>query len=554
MVAFLREFGVAKLGTIIGVTGAVLIGLLLIIMRLAEPQFSLLYSNLDYEDAGRIMQTLDSAGIPYEVKGNGTMIFAPDDQVLKLRMDMASQGIPRGSSVGYEIFDKMDALGTTSFVQNINRLRALEGELARTVASLKSVTSARVHLVIPERSLFGEDTSEPSASIVVGAGSGRLMPAQVQAIQNLVASAVPRLSTTNVSVIDESGNLLTSPAGQDDQGLFMTTVADRTATFENRLRTRVENIVERIVGPGAARVQITADLDFNRIVQQSETFDPDSQVARSTQTVEESASDSETAASDGVSVEGNLPDADLEDPNGPQSQSAENRLEEVINYEISRTTKTETIEGGRINRLSVAVVVDGSYTEAADGSRSYAPRSQDEMDQIRSLVQSAIGYDQQRGDLIEVVNLQFAQVPKPDATQGEGSSFSLTKEDFLRIGEIAGAIIVGILLLLVFRSVMKSMSSGPSSVAEGGALSAEGAPQLTGPDGQPMTPEQTALAQQGAAGPVALPPPGNDIASRIDIAQIEGRVQESSIKKVGELVNVHPEESLSIVRTWMQEA
>ena len=211
--------------------------------------------------------------------------MVPKDQVPRLRMKLAESGLPKGGGVGYEIFDKSDALGATSFVQNINRLRALEGELARTIRGIDRVQAARVHLVLPERPLFSRDKADPSASIVLKM-RGTLEPQQVRAIRHLVATAVTGLKPQRVSVVDETGRLLAD--GTADDGPGGVSADDRKVTFERRMREQVESIITSVVGPGRARVQLTADFDFNRITQTSDKFDPDGRVVRSSQTREES--------------------------------------------------------------------------------------------------------------------------------------------------------------------------------------------------------------------------------------------------------------------------
>ena len=555
---FLKNIGLARLGTIIGVTIGVLLGLLLIIFQLATPPMSLLYSGLDFEEAGEIMQRLDQFDVPYEVDGNGTMIFAPKDQVSKLRMDLASEGLPTGGTVGYEIFDNGNALNTTSFVQDLNKLRGLEGELARSIKEINVIDNARVHLVIPERSLFSKDKQQPTASIMIDT-RGQLSRQNVQAIQNLVAAAVPGLAPSRISVIDETGRLLAAISEQDEDAAYSLSLEDRTQGFEDRMVTHVRDIVSSVVGPDNVRVRVSAELDFNRIVEHSEIYDPDGQVARSTKTVEETSNDTERNPDGTVSVTNNLPEEEFNTDSATAS-SNNNRLEETVNFEISRTTKTETQEAGRINRLSVAVVVDGSYTQNEDGTQTYVPRTDAEMTRITSLVRSAIGYDQNRGDTLEVLNLQFAQTPQPEFEETEEPFLGLTKDDYFRIGEIAGAVVVAVILMLVLKTALGRASAPAQAIAAGAtpALAAAGeAPQAL-PAAEGMEGGQLALPP--GATPDQLPEgiPGPQMTesalSKIDVAQIHGQVQESSIKKVGELVNSHPEESIAILRSWLHGA
>ncbi len=271
-------------------------------MRVTTPQMTTLFTDLSFEDSSGIIKDLERQAIPFELRNDGAVIMVPKDKVTRLRMKLAEGGLPKGGGVGYEIFDKSDALGTTSFVQNINHLRALEGELARTIRAIDRIQAARVHLVLPERPLFSRETPEPSASIVVRV-RGALEPQQIRAIRHLVASAVNGLKPQRVSIVDEAGQLLADGAASDDAD---NAIGDeRRAGFEKRMRNEVEAIVSSVVGAGRARVQLSADFDYNKITQTSDKFDPEGRVLRSSQTREESSA---TADNNGqVTVNNELP-------------------------------------------------------------------------------------------------------------------------------------------------------------------------------------------------------------------------------------------------------
>src|SRR5437764_5060289 len=255
-----------------------------VIMRVTTPPMTTLFTDLSPEDSAGIVKDLERQAIAFELKNDGAVIMVPKDKVTRLRMKLAEGGLPKGGGVGYEIFDKSDALGTTSFVQNINHLRALEGELARTIRAIDRVQAARVHLVLPERPLFSRDKNDPSASIVLKVRGG-LEAQQVRAIRHLVASAVNGLKPERVSVVDEAGRLLADGAASEDAAGVG--AEERQANLERRLREQIESIVSSVVGPGRARVQLTADFDFNRITETSDRFDPDGRVLRSSQTRDE---------------------------------------------------------------------------------------------------------------------------------------------------------------------------------------------------------------------------------------------------------------------------
>src|SRR5580693_5683813 len=284
------------------VTTALLGFFAFVIIRVTTPQMTTLFTDLSMDDSSAIIKDLERQAIPFELRNDGAVIMVPKDKVTRLRMKLAEGGLPKGGGVGYEIFDKSDALGTTSFVQNINHLRALEGELARTIRAIDRIQAARVHLVLPERPLFSRETPEPSASIVVRV-RGSLEPQQIRAILHLVASAVSGLKPQRVSIVDETGQLLADGAGGDapDNSIG----EERRAGFEKRMRNEVEAIVSSVVGAGRARVQLSADFDFNRITETSDKFDPDGRVLRSSQTREESSATAENGGQ--VTVNNELP-------------------------------------------------------------------------------------------------------------------------------------------------------------------------------------------------------------------------------------------------------
>src|SRR5690349_11914856 len=269
------------------VTAAMIGFFAFIILRVTSPQMTPLFTDLSVEDSAAIIKDLERQAVNYEVRNEGAIIMVPRELVTRLRMKFAEGGLPKGGGVGYEIFDKSESLGTTSFVQNINHLRALEGELARTIRAIERVQMARVHLVLPERPLFSRDKAEPSASIVLRV-RGALEAQQVRAIRHLVASAVNGLKPNRVSVVDENGRLLADGAADELAGGGVS-ADERQIAFERRMRDQVESIVSSIVGPGRSRVQVAAEFDFNRITQTSDKYDPEGRVVRSSQTREESS-------------------------------------------------------------------------------------------------------------------------------------------------------------------------------------------------------------------------------------------------------------------------
>ncbi|MCE7998798.1 MAG: flagellar M-ring protein FliF [Rhodobiaceae bacterium] len=552
---FLKTLGPARIISL-GLVAAGLFAFFAYVgLRVTEAPMSLLYSDLTQEDAAQIVSELDAQAIPYELKGDGTKIFVPQDRALRLRMAMAEQGLPSGGSVGYEIFDNADALGTTSFVQNLNYLRALEGELARTIKAIDRVKAARVHLVLPEREVFSRERRDPSASIVVRVAGEPLSRAQIRSIQHLAASAIEGLTPGNVSIVDEKGTLLASGADGEEEGLLSSSIDERNIAYERRLQSQIQTIVESIVGPDNARIQVSAELDFNRITRTSDTFDPEGQVVRSTQTVEESNSSSDGLPNDAVTVGNAVPGAGDAEAGANGSLDQSNRLEETVNYEISRTTQTEVIEAGSVKRLSVAVAVDGIYSVAEDGTTTYTPRSEEEVNKISALVRSAIGFDQGRGDLVEVVNIQFAAKAAPEPLEATEEPFlGLTKADYFRMGETGVLALISLLVLMfvvrpLIRGIINPTPVGDQLALAGATAGAgeAGAAALPGAEGQAQLPAPDGTINEETGEPKSA------VEQMIDIAQVEGKVKESSVNKVGELVANHPDETMSILRSWLHE-
>lgn len=535
LLAFLKGLGASRLMAMVAVT-AVLIGFFgFVIVRVTTPQMTTLFTDLSVEDSSGIIKDLERQAIPYELRNDGAVIMVPKDKVTRLRMKLAEAGLPKGGGVGYEIFDKSDALGTTSFVQNINRLRALEGELARTIRAIDRIQDARVHLVLPERPLFTREAPQPSASIVVRVRGG-LEPQQIRAIRHLVASAVNGLKPQRVSIVDESGQLLADGSATDADGV---TGDERRNAFENRMRHQVEAIVSSVVGSGRARVELSADFDFNKITQTSDKFDPEGRVLRSSQTREESST---TAENNGqVTVNNELPGNQPSDnPNPARDQSK--KSEETNNYEISRTTKTEVTEVGRVNRISVAVLVDGTYAKNEQGQTVYAERSKEQLDRIATLVRSAIGFDQKRGDQVEVVNLKFAEPPAAvplSEPAGLLGMIALTKDDVMYVVELAVMALLGLVVVfMVIRPLVKRI------------LASEPAPASAQPAALPVPADASAHPAEPGQN---LIPGSNATAQLIDVAQVQGQVHAQSVHRVGELAERNPAETASIIRQWLAE-
>jgi flagellar M-ring protein FliF len=429
----LRALGPGRLLVLSATTLALLTFFVYLTLRAIEPSYTLLYGALELDDSAQIVSRLEAMGVPFRLQGDGEAVLVPSDQALRLRMMLAEEGLPRGGSVGNEIFDQTSALGTTNFLANVNLRRALEGELARTIAALADVRSARVHLVLPQRELFRRDQIEPSASVTLRMlGGRRLSRRQVMAVQHLVAAAVPGLGPERITLVDDQGTLLARGGDGAIEGALPSQAEELRTLYEERLKRTIEQLLERSLGPGRVQAEVSAELDLDQITTTEETFDPEGQVVRSTLTVEEESQSAERDDDDAVTVGNNLPNAAAETPaSGRAANENTTRTEETINYEISRKVRNQTQVGGRVRRLSVAVLVDGKMTPNEAGEPVYTPRAADELAQIESLVRSAIGFDASRGDLVEVKNMPFSAPPRLE--EDEASWLQLTKYDLMRL-------------------------------------------------------------------------------------------------------------------------
>jgi flagellar M-ring protein FliF len=537
LAALVARFGIGRLAAILGIGAGLAAVFVAVTMNLGEPK-ALLYSNLDLKEAGSITQALDAAGVKYEAKGDGSTIMVPRDKVASTRLMLSGKGLPTAGSVGYEIFDQSNALGQTDFVQQLNRQRALEGELARTIRGLDGITAARVHLVLPKRQLFEEEAEQPSAAVTIGVGGREPTGEQVRAMQNLVAGAVPNLKPDRVTVVDQHAKTLsggdTGAAAEAD---------GRKQEVEGRIAKQVKTLVEGVVGAGRARVNVTADLDLAQVTIQEEKYDPDGQVTQSEQTSDQKSQEAQENGQSQASVAANIPGASAS--GSPQSNTS-GETTSTTNYLNSKTVRTEVQQPGTVKRISVAVAVDGVTAIGKDGKPgAYTPRSATEMQQIKELVATAVGFNQQRGDQLSVVNVRF---PAPDDTGGVSAANPLMgfdKNDIMRAAEIGVLAIVGILMVFF---VARPLVRGAVGGGGGGGRLGGGTTQLvTTADGQ------TLRVQGGDGGfQLALPQPQQ---SELDasISKVEGQVKVSSVKRVAEFVDAHPEESVSIIRNWLHE-
>ena len=498
--------------------------------KLNTGDYAVLYTDLEMEDAKQIVQHLETANIKYRLTKNGTEILVPEEDVNKMRIDTADLAMAsKGSNVGYEIFDNTDALGSTNFVQNVNLIRALEGELARTIRSVDHIKSARVHLVLPKREMFSREEQMPTASVVIKTDGGKLSLESIHSIQQLIAAAVPKLDVKNVSIVDSAGNLLTNNF-EDEEAV---TVANNEALRleqERKMSLQVQNLLEKSVGEGKVRAQVNLDMDFDQIVTNEEIYDPDSQVVRSQATVTDNSTTDNVEQP--VSVAQNIPNGDMVAA-GTGSVSRKSRTEETVNYEISKVVRNKVKNSGTIKRLGVAVIVDGIYERNAEGKVVYRDRTPEEMEQIRSLVKSAVGFDAERGDMVEVANMKFASNQPEIETVSEVLIMGFTKDELIRIAEGIGVAIVAILvILLVIRPLINNAFETNTANGEG---------RLLGDNAEEDNPLLSNFLNEE----------DGEIDELINMNKIDGRIKVSSLKKINDIVEKNPDAAVNIIRGWL---
>jgi len=542
----LKALGAARLVALVAVGAAMFAMLGLLAMRgNSNDHFSLLYADLDPREAGQIAESLERAHIQHEEPGAGDRVLVPGSDVARARMLLAKDGLPSGGSIGYEIFDRGDAMTASDFQQEINQTRAMEGEIARSIRMLTGVRAARVHLVLPHHTPFSRDQQPAQASVVITmAGNARLDSQGVQAVLNLVAAAVPGLKPQGVAVIDSRGTLLARAgqiSGEDNEAQ---TGEDIRRATEAKLSHAIEDMLERSLGPGHVRAEAAVEMNFEHVKETTENYNPDQQVVRSSQSVNDTNKSTEGEKS--VSVQNNLPNADAGAP--AQSGSSDQRTEETTNYEIGKVVRTLVREQPQIARISLAVMVDGVMSAGADGKLAWHERNAEDLARIKRLVQRAVGFDAKRGDTVEVVSMRFVQTDDGTGEMRKGLlGLGLDKSDVMGLGQSA---ILGMIILLAVLFVLRPLAI---RLSESGLLAA-------GEDAPLMLADGTVAYPGGGLAGAGMPALAGARASAmladesmLEMANIEGAIRASSIRKLAELVDKHPDESLSIMRAWMNQ-
>ncbi len=444
----------------IGMIGSAVAGVFILIVSLQKPSYVLLYSGLSTEDASEVVQELKKEKVLYKLGADGGSVLVPADKVYEARMSMASKGLPR-SGIGFEIFDKVN-IGTTEFVQKMNYQRAMQGELARTISELDGVERCRVHISIPDKTVFIEDQEAPTASVILKLRPGfRVHPKRVRGIAYLVAGAVEGLSPEKVTIMDTEGRVLNG--GQEDtaQAGLSSTQMEYQRNLEKTLAKNIESLLEKVIGIGKIKARVSATLNFKQVRKTEELYDPNVTAVRSEQTSKEKSTGRNGAPSGIPGVASNVPGQSgtvVSKTNTYQKQN------DTVNYEINKVTRQVVEPVGSIQRLSVAVLVDGSY-KSKEGSdkKEYVPRTDQELKKYETLIKGVIGFDEKRGDQIHVENIPFEQDVN-ESWAGTGESKGLISPLMIVILRYAVIALVGVLFLLFFvRPLMTWITSTPGT-------------------------------------------------------------------------------------------
>jgi flagellar M-ring protein FliF len=546
---------------ILGATG---IGLVVVVFiglgTVFTPTYRPLYGDLDVASASRVVGALEQAGFKVRLDATGRVISVPEPDIARARMALADQGLPSQSSPGWEIFDSGSGLGMNSFMQRVQRLRALEGELTRSIRTLEGVENARVHLVLPEREAFSTTRPDPSASIIVQSRPGySVSRRQALAIRALVASAVPDMEPGRVTVLSGTGEAILA---SDEDAPGDSTFTGLQSTLEDRMSRRVTQMLAARLGADNVRVETSVALTMERQVIRQQSFDPEQQVVRSSESRQQEREGTE-AASGEVGVMNDIPPELRGEGEGaaPRSSNRSAESNEILNYEIGNVTSETVREPGDIERISVAVLVNGIYEPDAEGTLVYRDRTEAELEQLRRLVQSAIGFDAARGDTISVESMEFVAFEQEGLTGGGSAFGEFLSRNGLSIlrGLFALGIVMAVLLFGV-RPALRTFREAEPAALPAPEDGASPAAQLSAPGGAQITP----------APPQGLPGPEGQV-RRIDntieqliydeseddlvtLASVRGGVRKRRVQSVGDLVDAEPDESLRVLKHWLAEA
>ncbi|PSJ60695.1 flagellar basal-body MS-ring/collar protein FliF [Pseudaminobacter soli (ex Li et al. 2025)] len=536
IISNLQSFGPRKLGMMAAVAAIVLAVIGIGAVYLNRPAYETLYVGLERSDVNQIGVVLGEAGIPFDIGSDGTSVLVPVGKTANARMLLAEKGLPTSTNAGYELFDNVGSLGLTSFMQQITRVRALEGEIARTIQSINGIRAARVHIVLPERANFRREEQPPSASVVIRASNDIDSIKSAMSIRQLVAAAVPGLSADKVTVLDSSGNLL---ATGDDP---INSSASRSLGVEHTVETQIAENIRRALapylGPDNFRASVKADINTDSKQTEETIFDPESRVERSVQVVRANENSNRRDAAAPATVEQNLPDANLAPAQGPQSSEQNERKEETTNYEINSKRIATVSNGYTVTKMSIAVVVNQQRLTEILGKDATPDMIAQRVADIQKVVASATGFDQGRGDLINVSAVEFidgldgVQVPQPGMLDALGQ----------HIGTIinAAAFVVVVFLVAFFglRPMVASLTGNSSSSAF----------ELPAPGFDDMPLPLPGLANLGGGQPFQLPPLDDN-----PVDDLRWKLKPAPQERLARMVDLNEERTALILRKWAHQ-
>jgi flagellar M-ring protein FliF len=536
----LRQLPPLQRFALLGVPAALLAVLVVMVMLWGageNEQQQVLYSQLNMQDAGAIAAKLKEMKVPYTLRGDGTTILVPAALVLDARLRLATEGLPQGGGVGYEVFGNSPLGGMTDFMQKLNYRRALQGELARTIGRIAAVHSARVHLVMPEKALFREQQEKTTASVALTLVPGRrLASEQIRGITQLIASSVPGLDPQDVVIVDDTGQLLRKDERPNSLTQPEAQLAHQRAQ-ESDLERKVQTLLEPVVGKGKVQARVSVTLDFQQLERTEERFDGDNPAIRSQQRVKEEGTGMGFWAMGTPGVRTNVPEGVLPGVTpGAGDKNTASRQTEMINNELSKTTTRVVAPTGEMKKLSVAVLVDGTYQVGVKGERQYVPRSAEELAKYREIVKSAVGFNESRGDRVDVADAHFDTQDDPEvALQGEARRMF-----WVKLSGYGAYVILGLLFCLFIARPLIQMLSG--RVAETVV--------------ETMLPRTVQELEAGMETPGLRPATEEAVAGHLPAATEPakpGRPTGTPLRiRVIELAKQDPEHAAEILRMWLK--
>jgi flagellar M-ring protein FliF len=532
----LRDFGPRRLAMMGGVIALVLSVIGVASVYLNRPAYETLYVGLERSDVNQIGLVLGESGIGFDVASDGTTVLVPAGKTAQARMLLAEKGLPTSANAGYELFDNVGSLGLTSFMQQITRVRALEGEIARTIQSIAGIRAARVHIVMSERANFRRDAQKPSASVVIRSSEMDAARA-ASAIRYLVAAAVPGLDAQDVTVLDSSGTLLA--AGDDPNN----TSVSRSLGVERTVETQIEDNIRRALapylGPDNFRASVKAEVNTDSRQIEETIFDPESRVERSVQIVRANENNSQQQAGSPASVEQNLPEADVEGAtSGPQSSEQSERKEETTNYEMNSKRIATVSNGYTVTKMSIAVVVNRERLAAILGADATPEKIAERVTEIQKLVSSATGYNETRGDMIDVSAVEFIDGLDGEAIEAPGILASVGQHAGTMINAAAFIVVVFLVAFFGLRPMVAALGRPATPAIAAGPSFEEVQRSLPGPG--------AAAAESVAALPGARP-------ATTPLDDLRQKLRPAPQDRLARMVDLNEERTAHILRKWAHQ-